>query len=77
MAVWRTKAYGRFGFKAGDYSYARGKAELFADLVEMASRMSTRFPSDSARRKTVMRPTGFRTSERPILSEERTVLHCA
>lgn len=38
MAVWRTKAYDLFGFKAGDYSFARGIIELFADLIVMAQR---------------------------------------
>ena len=38
MAVWRTRAYDTFGFSAGDYSFSRGKTELFADLVVMAAR---------------------------------------
>ena len=38
MAVWRRRAYETFGFTAGDYSYSRGKIELFADLVVMAQR---------------------------------------
>ena len=36
MAVWRTKAYSLFLFKPGDYSFAHGKRDLFADLVERA-----------------------------------------
>jgi hypothetical protein len=35
MAIWRTKACDLFGFKAGAYCSARGKVDLFADLVEM------------------------------------------
>jgi hypothetical protein len=38
MAAWRTKAYALFGFKPGSYSSARGKVDLFADLVVLASR---------------------------------------
>ena len=38
MAVWRTRAYDLFGFKAGEYSSARGKIELLADLIVMAQR---------------------------------------
>ena len=36
MAVWRTRAYDTFGFPLGSYSHARGKVDLFADLVERA-----------------------------------------
>ncbi len=36
MAVWRTKAYELFDLKPGAYSYAHGKRDLFADLVEWA-----------------------------------------
>src|SRR5262245_21117326 len=38
MAVWRTKACEMFGFAANKYSYARGKVELFADLLHLATR---------------------------------------
>jgi hypothetical protein len=38
MAAWRTKAYALFGFEPGSYSSARGKVDLFADLVGMARR---------------------------------------
>ncbi|UCD75178.1 MAG: hypothetical protein JSV91_15515 [Phycisphaerales bacterium] len=36
--VWRKKAYEMFGFEPGSYSYAHGKVDLFADLLEMARR---------------------------------------
>ncbi len=38
MAVWRTKACEMFGFAANKHSYARGKVELFADLLELADK---------------------------------------
>lgn len=38
MAVWRTKACETFGFAANRHSFARGKIELFADLVHLASK---------------------------------------
>jgi hypothetical protein len=38
MSVWRTKAYEMFGFRPGSYSHARGKVDLFADLLEMAKK---------------------------------------
>lgn len=41
MAVWRTKACEMFGFPANQHSYARGKVELFADLVHLASKLET------------------------------------
>src|SRR5437773_6807568 len=36
MAAWRKKAYALFGFEPGEYSFAQGKVDLFADLVAMA-----------------------------------------
>lgn len=36
MAVWRTKAYSTFQLKPGAYSFADGKRDLFADMVEWA-----------------------------------------
>jgi len=38
MAVWRTKACEMFGFAPNQYSYAHGKAELFADLLHFATK---------------------------------------
>lgn len=36
MAVWRTKACELFGFNPAEYSFAHGKKELFADLIQFA-----------------------------------------
>lgn len=36
MAVWRTKAYELFKLRPGAYSFAHGKRDLFADLVDLA-----------------------------------------
>lgn len=37
MAVWRTNACELFGFAVDEHSYARGKVELFADLLQLAA----------------------------------------
>jgi hypothetical protein len=50
MAAWRTKAYALFGFEAGTYSFARGKIDLFADLVAMASKALARGDEELMRR---------------------------
>ena len=36
MAAWRKKAYELFQFKPGSYSIARGKIDLFADLIALS-----------------------------------------
>jgi hypothetical protein len=38
MATWRTKACALFDFPAGEYSFRRGKVDLFRDLLEIARR---------------------------------------
>lgn len=37
MSAWRTRAYEAFGFHSGSYSHARGKVDLLADLLVLAS----------------------------------------